>query len=1062
MIDLLPNDDVRITLCGGVPNEDYYLLGIEDLNWATSIDNWNLYAIMQVGSVYDYTPPSPPPETSLFFQLYQPPSLNNIGPPDFYVAPYATLGADGSKDLPFPSLQDALTSPTVPDGSIIQVMPGTYMGPTNRNLTFGGRNMTLVAERGWERTIIDCEFAPGSRAFTFDDPASVPGVLNAAPDVLIMGFTIRNAMSGAVFSSSADEVWFAYCNFVGNASGTSGGAVSITDSDLSFFNCQFLGNSTTGSGGAIHATGQDCRIHVASSTFKDNARAIGGGSVNTEDGAVLTIANSILWTTASGLGTEAATTGGAVAAWFCDIKGGYPGTGIIDADPLFESIGSTRLTANSPCIDQGGPFTFLFGELLVRHDMDGENRLDHTGFANLFGTTTDLGADEFVYRLQFPTVMENIWATNAFDGGFQEITRTLSEVDEASGVTYLGSNPTGPLISVVDDEDRTGFRIYQLNADASSIVSTMPISTLNVSYPDPGEREITDMEGLTFDPGTGQLYLITSQTKRNRYRDVDSSPPILDPLSDPPSNDYDRRRSVLVRMQLDASLTSVTSTSHFESEDIPVPYNTGHEPLAGLAAFLRTQFTGNPALGAISFNSQVLIAVNAVPKFGNPMNGHSYPAGSELPYSSGGPNDTAGTSLGTFAPSGSTTIQGFTADSINFFKIWAVEVSSQVTNYYPGPMVCTTNNGIPVIQINEFEVAGDNETIELYNPSAVAVDIGGFWISDNLFSPARYRVPDGTTISGRGVWSINNVDEVPFGFKFNNSGEEPIVLTWSDQVTELDYWNMQDPNGSISEGRVWDGGPRGFKNRNLEYESCVYQDIFPVSPYPPNLAQHNHPAPRKTFDAVADINRTDVHFTWEGIGDIPPVWQYSPKQHDFHSINIEDIAFRSSSEMILGLRAPLANRTKGNAYYFRVSNVGDFLSGPWTAQQPVTGISGPHEMDLGGLGIRSIKWCPQLGPGGVGRYLIVAGNANGGPLIRENARQLSALYAWDGTSSGNVASPQVLIPDLFGYAVRPEGVDLINVGGVWRVLFVEDRFQSEGYATRNAIHWPLSILGMVD
>jgi hypothetical protein len=171
------------------------------------------------------------------------------------------------------------------------------------------------------------------------------------------------------------------------------------------------------------------------------------------------------------------------------------------------------------------------------------------------------------------------------------------------------------------------------------------------------------------------------------------------------------------------------------------------------------------------------------------------------------------------------------------------------------------------------------------------------------------------------------------------------------------------------------------------------------------------------------------------------------------------MAFRSSTESILGLRAPLVNRTNGNAYFFRINNVSTFL-GSWASMGTVSAISTPMEMELGGLGIRSIKWCPQLGVGG--RYLIVAGNADGGPLAREDSRQLSALYAWDGSIAGNVASPQLLIPNLLGYAVRPEGVDLIQVNGQWRVLFVEDRFQSEGYASRNAIHWPLSILGTVN
>jgi len=91
-----------------------------------------------------------------------------------------------------------------------------------------------------------------------------------------------------------------------------------------------------------------------------------------------------------------------------------------------------------------------------------------------------------------------------------------------------------------------------------------------------------------------------------------------------------------------------------------------------------------------------------------------------------------------------------------------------------------------------------------------------------------------------------------------------------------------------------------------------------------------------------------------------------------------------------------------------------------------------------------------------------AGPANGGPLEKELVGEKFSLYAWDGTpGTGNVATPQLLIDDLRPFAIRPEGVDLIQVAGQWRILFVEDRFKATGYGTRNAIHWPVSILGSV-
>ena len=143
-------------------------------------------------------------------------------------------------------------------------------------------------------------------------------------------------------------------------------------------------------------------------------------------------------------------------------------------------------------------------------------------------------------------------------------------------------------------------------------------------------------------------------------------------------------------------------------------------------------------------------------------------------------------------------------------------------------------------------------------------------------------------------------------------------------------------------------------------------------------------------------------------------------------------------------------------HYFYYTNLSAFLPAlGWTTQ--AAGVLGPYELDLGGLGIRSLKWCSQLGSNPAGRYLVLAGSANGGPLQRENLRQKFSLYSWRGPGY----SPSKLIDDLSPYTLRPEGVDLMSVGGSSRILFVEDRYQATGYATRNAVHWPLSILGNV-
>ncbi len=54
-----------------------------------------------------------------------------------------------------------------PAGSVILVAPGTYTGPLNTNLDFGGKALELRSTGGPEVTIIDCEFAFGHRGLRF-------------------------------------------------------------------------------------------------------------------------------------------------------------------------------------------------------------------------------------------------------------------------------------------------------------------------------------------------------------------------------------------------------------------------------------------------------------------------------------------------------------------------------------------------------------------------------------------------------------------------------------------------------------------------------------------------------------------------------------------------------------------------------------------------------------------------------------------------------------------------------------------------------------------------------
>lgn len=65
------------------------------------------------------------------------------------------------------------------------VASGTYSGPLNRDISFGGKDVYLVSEAGADFTIIDCENA--GRGFEF--------TRSETPDAVVEGFTVMNGIA---------------------------------------------------------------------------------------------------------------------------------------------------------------------------------------------------------------------------------------------------------------------------------------------------------------------------------------------------------------------------------------------------------------------------------------------------------------------------------------------------------------------------------------------------------------------------------------------------------------------------------------------------------------------------------------------------------------------------------------------------------------------------------------------------------------------------------------------------------------------------------------------------
>jgi len=108
-------------------------------------------------------------------------------------------------------------------------------------------------------------------------------------------------------------------------------------------------------------------------------------------------------------------------------------------------------------------------------------------------------------------------------------------------------------------------------------------------------------------------------------------------------------------------------------------------------------------------------------------------------------------------------------------------------NYGGSPGVAGLAQG-PGIVINEVLTHTDPplyDSIELFNPTASAINIGGWYLSDSSAKPKKYRIPAGTTLAAGGYLTFNEANH------FNTSGGVNLNDFGLDAAHGDDVWLLQ-------------------------------------------------------------------------------------------------------------------------------------------------------------------------------------------------------------------------------------------------------------------------------
>lgn len=311
-------------------------------------------------------------------------------------------------------------------GDEVRVAPGTWSGPENRDLHFPVSKVSLVSEAGPALTVIDAEGL--GRGILVDGDVST--------GVVIRGFSVMGGRADwgagiALFNEATldvEDCWMignvatgdggglaavgsyatlrvSRCLLRGNVSGGFGGGLSVNGTyDFQATNCVVVGNRAVSGGGvsfygaffptltnvlitrnaSTERDGGGLFFHecfdpiIDHCTIVDNRAATTGGAIRNRVTST-EMTNSILW----GNAPDVVSGSGGLAAQHCDIQGGWPGHGNLDADPRFTDYDGIRylLSPNSPAIDAG------IGEA------DGIDWGSlHPGYGRANGPDSDMGA----------------------------------------------------------------------------------------------------------------------------------------------------------------------------------------------------------------------------------------------------------------------------------------------------------------------------------------------------------------------------------------------------------------------------------------------------------------------------------------------------------------------------------------------------------------------------------------------------------------------------------------------------------------------------------------------
>jgi len=300
-------------------------------------------------------------------------------------------------------------------------------------------------------------FSGNATSDTPDLPGDGGGMYNfiSSPILINVTFFANSASSGGgLYNSNSSNTILTSVLFSNNSAG-SGAGMFISDGNPELNNVIFYANSASWSGGGLLNSNGSPRL--INTTFFENSAATYGGGMDSSTYNPPSLISNIFWRNSALYGPQISGSYDSLNVTYSDVQGGWPGTGNIDADPLFMDAanGDLHLQAGSPAIDSGT------NDGCPASDFDGAIRPRDGNYDGM--AICDMGAYEFLGTVNsLPEITSLSGPTNPIRVGKTVSTSAVFTDPDANDThTALwdwGDGSSGP--GTVDGSNVTGTHIY--------------------------------------------------------------------------------------------------------------------------------------------------------------------------------------------------------------------------------------------------------------------------------------------------------------------------------------------------------------------------------------------------------------------------------------------------------------------------------------------------------------------------------------------------------------------------------------------------------------------------